>query len=404
MLREARRFINPDDFAVGRERDVVTFTLAHFDQHGVPPDQFVFQERAGDLGLDDDEVEELIGEYFDDPGQTEFVKSTIIEFARTRRLAAALEEAAGMLGVEDWNAVTSVLRAAEIYGEVSDRDIAVLPFDRDVMHQFTNLRRVATGISNIDEDLGGGLPVGHLGCVMAPPNHGKSSFLINLGAEAIKRRISVVHFSFEMSVSQIAQRYNACLGGLDIFEVSGVKRKKNGPKKKSGVIRKAQLVIIGRPAGSLTPAGLREDVRTVIQDRRIQPGLILIDYPALMRSSRQYNEKRHELADIFRDLYAFSRSTQVPIWGAHQTNRGGMESDRSARRVITMSDSSECFEIAQIVDVMVTLNMTDGERSDGLMRLHVAKNRIGPANATYPVNADLKNCRFFDQYAEDDDD
>lgn len=393
LLREARRFIDPTDFAQGRERDLVTFTLAHFDKYGQPPDQFVFKERASDLGIDEDSLPEVLEDIFRTPSQLDYIKSHIVEFSRTRRMAAALEEAAGMLGTRDWDEILTVLRAAEIHGDTSERRMAVFPRDALEIEQREPTITVPTGISSIDAHLPGGLPSQAIGVVMAPPNHGKSSLLIYMGGRALRRGFSVVHFTLEMTIEQVHNRYDATLGGLSRI----LNRKPTGPRRANQRGSGPRLVVIARNAGSLTVNGMREDLRAAWIESGTRPGLVVVDYPALMRSSRVYEQKRHELADIYRDLHGLAQQLDIPIWAAHQTNRQGMESYRSDRKVITIEDTAECFEIAAIVEVMVSINATPEEREGNLSRLFLAKNRLGPGFQVSLVYCDYESCHFTDE-------
>jgi len=406
FLRTTRRFIDPNDFPKGRERDAVAFILAHYDEFGSPPDEWVFDERSKDLGMDEIELADFTAEFFQEPEDVEFIRSRVVDFARNRRLESAMTEAAGVLGVAPWDELMGMLRQAEVYGDTSESRAVILPRDVDKMGSMESLRRVPTGLSLLDDSLGGGLPVGHLGVAVAPPNRGKSSFLVHHGAAALKAGLSVVHFTLEMSMTQTFARYNAALGGLEkaLQRHRGPRRK--GPRRKSKSMRagKASLSIVEREPGLLTPAALADDVKRLSLDGSFEPGLIIVDYPALMRPGRHYEQKRHEIADIFRDLRAYARRTNFAIWAAHQGNRGSMEADRNQKRVIRMDDLAEVFEVAAIVDVMYSINATDEERQSDICRLFMAKNRLGEANQVGTVLCDFRRCKFVDDEGDNEED
>ena len=377
VLAEARRFIHPDDFADGRERSLVTLVLDHWDRHREPLDRQAFEERASEIGLDEEAADEVADEFYQSPGQTAFVRDRVIDFARKRRLGAALEQAASMLDSEAWDDILAVLRAAEAYGDTSDRRALIFPRDEDKLRPERDGMAVATGIELFDSVMRGGLPGGSLGLVVAPPNHGKSSLMISIAKQALLAGVSVAHFTLEMTIEQTYRRYKPVT---------------RGPRRRS----RAPLTVVGRASGSLTVQGIHEDIRQICQDG-FRPGLIVVDYAALLRAPRQFDQKRHELAEIFKELRGLAQQLDVPVWTAHQSNRAGMESDYKSRRVIGIEDLAECFEIAAIVDVMLSINATNEERESDIARLFLAKNRLGPAHSQCLVHCDYEICEFTDR-------
>ena len=52
-----------------------------------------------------------------------------------------------------------------------------------------------------------------------------------------------------------------------------------------------------------------------------KPGLIIIDYADIMRSTRQYDSLRHELKLIYEELRNLAMELGIPVWTASQANR-----------------------------------------------------------------------------------
>lgn len=387
LLRDARRFIDPNDFPEGLERNLVAFSLSFFDEFARAPDQFVLEERATDLGLDEDEIPGIVEQYGTPPAQPEFIKQKVIDFARNRKLLRAMEQATGMLGTEDWNSIMSVLREAEVYGDLNPPTSLILPLDIDKIKKTDglDLPHVPTGIESLDECMGGGLPEGHIGCIVAPPNHGKSTFLIAFGANALARGINVIHFTLEMSKEQTVIRYNQATDGRVL---------KKGPRK----VGFGKLAVI-----EATTKKRISELTELLKTVPFSPGLIVVDYAALAKPSKDYKEYRHQLAETFRELRTFAQVARAPVWTAHQATRNAMTDGFRKETTITMAHLSESFEIAAIVDVMMTLNATDNERHTGICRVYMAKNRLGPANSTASVFCDYAKCRVTDQAVEDDE-
>lgn len=60
-----------------------------------------------------------------------------------------------------------------------------------------------TGISGLDELLGGGIPTGHITAVMGPPGTGKSTFALQFTYEGLKNSENCVYLSLEESEEDI---------------------------------------------------------------------------------------------------------------------------------------------------------------------------------------------------------
>jgi len=386
LLRDARRFVDPEDFPEGTERTLVSFALFYYDEFGLAPDEFVIEERSHDLGFDEDEIPEIMAQYGKPNDSPAFVKRRLIDFARNRRLLRSMEKASGMLGTEDWESIIDTLREAEVYGDLNPPTSLSLPFDADKItsHEALDLPCTPTGIEVIDDDIGGGLPIGHIGCIVAPPNHGKSTFLIAFGAKAVRCGKNVVHFTLEMSKEQTAIRYNQATYGVAF---------RKGPRRKSSNGRLHIIEAMGKKKIS--------DLSGQIKTLPFTPDMVIVDYAALARPNREFKEYRHMLAEIFRDLRSLAQELKASLWTAHQATRSAMSDGNNRESTITMAHLSESFEIAAIVDVMLTLNATETERHQDVCRVYMAKNRIGPANATATVFCDYSKCRVTDQAVED---
>ena len=57
--------------------------------------------------------------------------------------------------------------------------------------------------------LNGGLGRGELGCVIGSTGAGKSHYLVQMGVGALRSKIDVVHYTFELSETQVGQRYDS---------------------------------------------------------------------------------------------------------------------------------------------------------------------------------------------------
>ena len=70
---------------------------------------------------------------------------------------------------------------------------------------------VPTNWKPINDLMDGGLGPGELGVIVAPSGVGKTWILTAIGADAVRRGLSVVHYSMELSEHYVGARYDTCL-------------------------------------------------------------------------------------------------------------------------------------------------------------------------------------------------
>ena len=128
--------------------------------------------------------------------------------------------------------------------------------------------------------------------------------------------------------------------------------------------------------------------------KEFMPSLIVIDYADIMRSSRQYDSLRHELKLIYEELRNLAMELNIPVWTASQANRDSAKSD-----VVGLENMSEAYAKAMVADVVISLSRKPMEKSTGVGRLFVAKNRAGRDGLLFPIKMDTARSKveFLDE-------
>ena len=113
-----------------------------------------------------------------------------------------------------------------------------------------------------------------------------------------------------------------------------------------------------------------------------------------MRSSRQYDSLRHELKLIYEELRNLAMELNIPVWTASQANRDSAKSD-----VVGLENMSEAYGKAMVADVVISLSRKPMEKSTGVGRLFVAKNRAGRDGLLFPIKMDTARSKveFLDE-------
>lgn len=202
--------------------------------------------------------------------------------------------------------------------------------------------RVSTGMAQVDYALHGGLGAGDLGVIVAPWAGGKTTALVHLGAAAAEAGHRVLHISLEIPEWQVDCRYVQRLGGLTLDDVL------SSPKRVSQVKRqlKGEVEIRDYSHQSITT----EFLEGILGESERLPDVLLVDYAALMRSSRGTEGRRFEVAAVFTDLRRIASAFGIPVWTAHQATR---EASKSGD--ISGNDVAEDISVSQTVDVMICM-------------------------------------------------
>lgn len=227
-----------------------------------------------------------------DAGDLQYVREKSLDFCKKQALKKALEGAVDQIQAEKYESIVDSIKKAVMVGTAPQLGH---DFFADYESRFTRLQRnaVPTGLGELDKKdiFNGGLGAGEIGVVVAPTGVGKSHFLINLGAYALSQGIDVLHYTFELSESAIGLRYDSNLCDMDSNTVIDNKEQ---VLEKYKDMKLGRLIIKEFPTNTASIYTLRSHIER-LDVKGFRPGLIIIDYADIMRSTRQYDSLRHEL-------------------------------------------------------------------------------------------------------------
>jgi len=321
-----------------------------------------------------------------DPGDLQYVKEKSLDFCRKQALRSAIEGAIDDIEAEKYDQIVEKIKSAICVGTTPalGHDFFV-----DYDSRFTLMQRncVATGVDELDRKdiLNGGLGSGEIGVIVAPTGVGKSHMLTFLGANALRANVDVLHYTFELSEEAVGRRYDSNLCDIDSNDVID---------NKEAIIEKYKSMKLGRlrikylPPNTATIYTLRSHIER-LDLKGFHPGLIVIDYADIMRSTRQYDSLRHELKLIYEELRGYAGEKKVPIWTASQSNKEGSQTE-----IVDLSNMSEAYGKAMVADVVIGISRRSHEKADGHGRLFIAKNRAGRDGIVYPVKIDTSRSVF----------
>lgn len=312
---------------------------------------------------------------------------------------------ASLFGVTEQRVASTFKSIVELV-EQTNNEIA------DMANRDTAIQGVQTGFIDVDK-LFCGLRGGDLIILAARPAVGKTSFAMNLAANAAKIGSTVVLFSLEMSSVQITQRIIASEAQVPLHRLRSGQLSEADMlaivNAEAGLTAKNTLYIDDSP--SLTITELRTKARRLFRD--VKSGLIIVDYLQLMQPLiPRPNARQVEVAEISRGLKVLAKELDVPLIALSQLSRS---IDQRGDKRPMLSDLRESGSIEQDADIVMFLDRSTSEaeaesdkRPDlGEAELIVAKHRNGPTrdiklafNGDYTKFTDYFDDSSYGGYAE----
>lgn len=260
------------------------------------------------------------------------------------------------------------------------KDILLDTFERieELYNSEGGITGVPTGFPDLDE-MTSGLQPSDLILIAARPSMGKTSFALNIAANAaIRYKIPVAIFSLEMSKEQLVQRLLCSESNVDSHRLrTGRLEEDDWPRlaRAMGPLSQAPIFIDDTPG--ITSLEIRAKARRLKAEKGL--GLILIDYLQLMSGKGNSENRQQEISDISRSLKALARELSVPVVALSQLSRA--PEIRSDHKPI-LSDLRESGSQEQDSDVVAFLYRDDYYNPDtekkNIAEVIIAKQRNGP--------------------------
>ena len=310
----------------------------------------------------------------------EYVKEKSLDFCKKQKLKEAILKSVDLLQSQSFDQIQKVINEAMMLGADNDHGH---DYHKDVLDRFELKMRnpCSTAWDEIDLITKGGLGKRELGVVVAPTGAGKSMALAHLGAMAVVKGKTVVHYTLELADTVVGQRYDSCITGIELKHLMSMK---------DSILEviehiPGQLIIKEYPTKSASTRTISTHLEKLKQ-KGINPDMIIVDYADLLKptaSGFKTQELRHSLGNTYEELRGIGQVWDIPVWTASQTNRSGLNAE-----VITMEAISEAFSKCFVADFICSISRTIEDKTENKGRMFVAKNRNGVDGIVYPMEID----------------
>ena len=315
----------------------------------------------------------------------EFIKSETIDFCKNQVLKNAIVQSVDLLQNGDYEGIKKLIDDALKAGA-----------ERDLGHDYTTgiedrlLKSVRNTIITpwdpINDIMDGGLGKGELGVVVAPAGIGKTWCLQSIAANALKKGMTIVHYTLELNQEYVGLRYDSIISGIP---TANIKFYKDEVKKKVEAL-KGKLLIKYFPTKSASVQTLSAHLKT-IELQQIKPDIVIVDYADILRGPG--TEKRYILENIYEDLRGLAGEYDLPIWTASQANRSSLEEE-----IIDATKVAEAYSKVMISDFVISISRKVEDKIANTGRFHVIKNRFGIDGITFPtsMNTSTGNIQIYE--------
>jgi replicative DNA helicase len=207
----------------------------------------------------------------------DYIKETSLDFCRKQKLKEAMMKSVGLLQTCSFDEISKVINDALKLGSENN-------FGHDFIADFEERYKpkfrmpVTTGWKEIDDITSGGLGRNELGVVIAPTGAGKSMALVHMGSQAIKEGKTVVHYTLELQDTVVACRYDSCITGYPLSDLTSFKDDIFEEIKNLD----GTLIVKEYPTKSASTNTIKSHLSRLVK-RGIEPGLIIVDYADLLR-------------------------------------------------------------------------------------------------------------------------
>lgn len=379
FVKRSPEIVKPEYFSDEILAGVAAAGIDLFIKHGGPPSKESVLEELRDRvapGRKYIEYSAEVDDIYSRAVNRPYYIEQAVKFARSQALANALRDGASLLEAGEYDEIGRLVDEAvrvgdghqdgDLYEFFAESKSRVLSYIKASKGQSG---RLPTGFGPLDVSMQGGLAAGELGVFVALPKHGKTTALVNVAASALERGKSVAYVTLELSQAVIASKFDSLFFGSSLETI-----RKNPSSFARKIVEKrdelnSKLYIIQKPTKSITPDNIASIVRRIGK-----VDLLCVDYGQLVKAPRRRDETYHELTDTYESLRRIAGELGVPVWTAHQSNRPGTDA-----KVIMSQHIAGDFNIAAIVDVMISINQTEEESIRGALRLYNMGSRLGPS-------------------------
>jgi KaiC/GvpD/RAD55 family RecA-like ATPase len=273
-----------------------------------------------------------------------------------------------------------------------------LDFFNPENHKQLTQNTFSSGFPFIDTVLGGGFSAKALYVFMGMPKVGKSLWLGNIAAQAVKTGHNVAVLSLEMSDRKYVKRMGANILGVPVSEYNKIADDEQAMKKKLGSMMYDNLKVPGHltikefPTSQASVNDIERYLKKMEEIKGIKFKVIVVDYINIMKNWRNANSENTymKIKQIAEDLRGMAMQNNWSIITATQTKQGDFDASD-----LSINSAAESSGLVATVDGMFGIIQDPIMYANKEYKLKILANRDdGYKNAYKVFSVDYKYMRI----------
>lgn len=273
-----------------------------------------------------------------------------------------------------------------------------LDFFKPENHKQFTQNTFSSGYPFIDTVLGGGFSAKALYVFMGMPKVGKSLWLGNLAAQAVRSGHNVAILSLEMTDRKYVKRVGANLLGIPVNTYTDIAEDETAIKKKLGSMTYDNLKVPGHllikefPTSQASVNDIERYLTKVEEIKGIKFKVVIVDYINIMKNWRNANSENTymKIKQIAEDLRGMAMNNNWSIVTATQTKQGDFDASD-----LSINSAAESSGLVATVDGMFGIIQDPIMYANKEYKLKILANRDdGYKNAYKTFSVDYRYMRI----------
>jgi replicative DNA helicase len=404
FMRSVGHLIKPEYFEQVGEAAIVNMAKKYWDKYAaVPPKSthgLLLKAELDSGAIRGDAKSEAVAAikrlWQEDLGGSKHVAEQVAEFCRHQAMSQAILKSVDYLGAKKFEKIELAVKEAIGIGISEDGDEYDY-FERINERTETRLDKAAgklppqgitTGHQKMDDVLyHRGWGKRELSVLMGGAKTGKTTAMIGFAKSASLAGKNVLYVTLEVSAAIISDRLDASMSDNMMKElgknIHDIDSKIRDIHKRAGCLK-----IHEYPPGSFTPSQLERLIEKY-EAKGIIFELVVVDYADIMAPDHRINDPIENSKQTYIGLRAVAFNKNVAVLSATQTNRDGFKAT-----VAKADHIADDFNKVRIVDLLISINITEEERANGQARLFFAASRNQESGFTIFVKSDISRMIF----------
>lgn len=320
-----------------------------------------------------------------------------IEYVKTARLAKEIRDED--LSKDDMEAKMDEIQGILDKARVSMVDGSQYPSsfdDPEAHYQEIPSNRISTGYKLLDDMLGGGWHKKTLNLFAGMSGSGKSLWMNNIAANAVRDGYNVLYVSLEMSEEKVMKRMGTNLLSIKADEYDAISRDSHAMSERVRRWRNSRDKMVEKPFGKFwvedmpkaTPADVDRLIELIEKREGVKIHMVCVDYTQIMSINGSKNmsmfEKGKEIAE---QLRAIAMKRDLVMISGNQISKDQYEANRAS--LADLSESKAYGDTADFVFYIIRTEPMKQQSKYGLQGLKFRSTAFSTDRIFFDLNEDF---------------